>query len=133
MHYPYLPRNNHLLLHAPCLYSRYWTCFWDTTKPFEGRKGAEDTYYVKFKIEKDRNYVSESDFDLYDDKGTQVSIEEFKDNSDLSYEVWFSGQAAKKYQLVYHDQDYDKKFSFEFHTPNQKSVEENQAKSLKHI
>ena len=86
--------------------------FWDTTKPFEGRKGAEDTYYVKFKIEKDRNYVSESDFDLYDDKGTQVSIEEFKDNSDLSYEVWFSGQAAKKYQLVYHDQDYDNKFSF---------------------
>ena len=105
--------------------------FWDTTKPFEGRKGAEDTYYVKFKIEKDRNYVSESDFDLYDDKGTQVSIEEFKDNSDLSYEVWFSGQAAKKYQLVYHDQDYDKKFSFEFHTPNQKSVEEKPSQIVK--
>ena len=97
----------------------------------EGRKDAEDTFYVKFKIEKDRNYVSESDFDLYDDKGTQVPIEEFKDNSDLSYEVWFSGQAEKKYQLVYHDQDYDKKFSFEFHTPNQKSVEEKPSQIVK--
>ena len=105
--------------------------FWDSTKPFEDINDAEEIYYVKFKIERERNYVSESDFDLYDDKKSQVPIQEFIDNSDLSYEVWFSGQAEKKYHLVYHDQFFEKKFNVEFHTPNQKSIAEKPSQIVK--
>lgn len=98
--------------------------FFDTENPVKSLEEAENNFYVKFNI-KEVNYVSESDFNIYDDKGSQIPIKEFKKNSDGTCEVWFLGEAAKKYQLVYNNQTNDKEYSVDFHTPTQNSDTEN--------
>lgn len=96
----------------------------NTENSVKSLEEAGDSYYVKFNI-KENDLYSGVDFELYDDKGSQIPIKEFKKNSDGTCEVWFLGEAAKKYQLVYNNQTNDKEYSVDFHTPTQNSDTEN--------
>jgi len=96
--------------------------FFNTTNPVKNLEDAENNFYVKFNI-KEVDYVSESDFNIYDDKGTQVPIIDFystsAEYSSDDIQIWFSGKANTKYRVVYNGVK-DAEYSANFDTPSKK-------------
>ena len=97
--------------------------FFNTTNPVKNLEDAENNFYVKFNIKK-VDYVSESDFNIYDNKGKQVPIinfsSTFAEYSSNDIQIWFKGKANTKYRLVYND-DNNTDYSVNFDTPSKKS------------
>ena len=97
--------------------------FFNTTNPVKNLEDAENNFYVKFNIKK-VDYVSESDFNIYDNKGKQVPIIDFRSTfaeySSNDIQIWFTGKANTKYRLVYND-DNNTNHSVNFDTPSKKS------------
>ena len=96
--------------------------FFDTENPVKSLEEAENNFYVKFNI-KEVDYVSESDFYIYDDKGTQVPVIDFNSTSaeysSDDIQIWFSGKANTKYRVVYNGVK-DAEYSANFDTPSKK-------------
>ena len=97
--------------------------FFDTENPVKSLEEAENNFYVKFNI-KEVDYVSESDFYIYDDKGTQVPVIDFNSTSaeysSDDIQIWFSGKANTKYRVVYNGVK-DAEYSANFDTPSKKA------------
>ena len=97
--------------------------FFNTTNSVKNLEDAENNFYVKFNIKK-VDYVSESDFNIYDNKGKQVPIIDFRSTfaeySSNYIQIWFTGKANTKYRLVYND-DNNTNHSVNFDTPSKKS------------
>ena len=97
--------------------------FFNTTNPVKNLEDAENNFYVKFNIKK-VDYVSESDFNIYDNKGKQVPIinfsSTFAEYSSNDIQIWFKGKANTKYRLVYND-DNNTDYIVNFDTPSKKS------------
>ena len=96
--------------------------FFNATNPVKNLEDAENNFYVKFNIKK-VDYVSESDFNIYDNNGKQVPITDFSSTfaeySSNDIQIWFKGKANTKYRLVYNDNNTD--YSVNFDTPSKKS------------
>lgn len=97
--------------------------FFNTTNPVKNLEDAENNFYVKFNIE-NVDYASESDFNIYDNKGTQVPIIDsnstFTEYPSKDFQIWFTGKANTKYRLVYKD-DNNTDYSVNFDTPSKKA------------
>ena len=97
--------------------------FFNATNPVKNLEDAENNFYVKFNIKK-VDYVSESDFNIYDNNGKQVPITDFSSTfaeySSNDIQIWFKGKANTKYRLVYND-DNNTDYSVNFDTPSKKS------------
>lgn len=97
--------------------------FFNTTNPVKNLEDAENNFYVKFNIKK-VDYVSKSDFNIYDNNGKQVPIIDFSSTfaeySSNDIQIWFKGKANTKYRLVYND-DNNTNYSVNFDTPSKKS------------
>lgn len=97
--------------------------FFNTTNSVKNLEDAENNFYVKFNIKK-VDYVSKSDFNIYDNNGKQVPIIEFSSTfaeySSNDIQIWFKGKANTKYRLVYND-DNNTDYSVNFDTPSKKS------------
>jgi|GEM_PF-582244 len=78
--------------------------FFNTTNSVKNLEDAENNFYVKFNIKK-VDYVSKSDFNIYDNNGKQVPIIDFSSTfaeySSNDIQIWFKGKANTKYRLVY--------------------------------
>jgi len=97
--------------------------FFNTTNPVKNLEDAENNFYVKFNIE-NFDYASESDFNIYDNKGKQVPIIDsnstFTEYPSKDIQIWFTGKANTKYRLVYKD-DNNIDYSVNFDTPSKKA------------
>ena len=97
--------------------------FFNTTNSVKNLEDAENNFYVKFNIKK-VDYVSKSDFNIYDNNGKQVPIIDFSSTfaeySSNDIQIWFKGKANTKYRLVYND-DNNTNYSVNFDTPSKKS------------
>ena len=107
--------------------------FFNTENPVKSLEEAENNFYVKFNI-KEVDYVSESDFNIYDDKGTQVPIIDFystsAEYSSDDIQIWFSGKANTKYRVVYNGVN-NAEYSTNFNTPSKKADIKNDDKIVK--
>ncbi len=107
--------------------------FFNTENPVKSLEEAENNFYVKFNI-KEVDYVSESDFNIYDDKGTQVPIIDFystsAEYSSDDIQIWFSGKANTKYRVVYNGVK-NAEYSANFNTPSKKAYIKSDDKIVK--
>lgn len=107
--------------------------FFNTENLVKSLEEAENNFYVKFNI-KEVDYVSESDFNIYDDKGTQVPIIDFystsAEYSSDDIQIWFSGKANTKYRVVYNGVK-NAEYSANFNTPSKKAYIKSDDKIVK--
>lgn len=107
--------------------------FFNTENPVKSLEEAENNFYVQFNI-KEVDYVSESDFNIYDDKGTQVPIIDFystsAEYSSDDIQIWFSGKANTKYRVVYNGVK-NAEYSANFNTPSKKAYIKSDDKIVK--